>query len=64
MRPECSHSLHRKDRSRKGKPVTADYEILLQGNNLRLREGFLGLANVSLIHTTQGPMLFDALREP
>lgn len=39
--------------------MTADYEILLQGNNLRLREGFLGLANVSLIHTAQGPMLFD-----
>lgn len=36
-----------------------DYEIIVKGNNLRLREGFLGLANLTLIRTAEGPLLFD-----
>lgn len=35
------------------------YEILVKGNSLRLKEGYLGLANISLIRTQAGPMLFD-----
>lgn len=36
-----------------------DYEIIVKGNNLRLREGFLGLANLTLVRTSEGPLLFD-----
>jgi len=36
-----------------------DYEIIVHGNNLRLRDGFLGLANVTLIRGAAGPMLVD-----
>ena len=36
-----------------------DYEIIVKGNNLRLREGFLGLANLTLVETAEGPLLFD-----
>jgi glyoxylase-like metal-dependent hydrolase (beta-lactamase superfamily II) len=35
------------------------YDIIVRGNNLRLRDGFLGLANVTLIRTAIGLMLFD-----
>jgi glyoxylase-like metal-dependent hydrolase (beta-lactamase superfamily II) len=36
-----------------------DYEVIVKGNNLKLREGFLALANVTLIRTPDGPWLFD-----
>lgn len=36
-----------------------DYDIIVHGNNLRLRDGFLGLANVTLIRGAAGPMLVD-----
>ena len=39
--------------------MNPDYEIIVQGNNLRLRDGFLGLANVTLIGGAAGPMLVD-----
>lgn len=39
--------------------MSPDYEIIVHGNNLRLRDGFLGLANVTLIHGAAGPMLVD-----
>lgn len=39
--------------------MAVDYEILVKGSNLRLAEGFLGFANLSLIHTDDGPMVFD-----
>jgi glyoxylase-like metal-dependent hydrolase (beta-lactamase superfamily II) len=39
--------------------MSVDYQIVVKGNNLRLGEGFLGLANLTLIHTQAGPMLFD-----
>ena len=39
--------------------MAVDYEILLHGNNLRTRYGFLGLANATLIHGEDGPILFD-----
>ena len=35
------------------------YEILVQGNNLRLKDDFLGIANITLIHGKHGPILFD-----
>lgn len=39
--------------------MAVDYEIVVKGNNLRLGEGFLGFANLTLIRTEAGPMLFD-----
>src|SRR2546428_2690226 len=39
--------------------MSVEYEIIVPGNNLRLRDGFLGMANISLIHTSEGPMLVD-----
>lgn len=36
-----------------------DYELVLRGSNLGLREGFLALANAVLIRTAEGPVLFD-----
>ena len=39
--------------------MAVDYEILVKGNSLRLPEGFIGLANLSLVHTGSGPMVFD-----
>jgi glyoxylase-like metal-dependent hydrolase (beta-lactamase superfamily II) len=35
------------------------YEILVQGNNLRLKNDFLGVANVTLIRAKAGLILFD-----
>ena len=35
------------------------YEILVQGNNLRLKDDFLGIANVTLIRGQDGLILFD-----
>jgi N-acyl homoserine lactone hydrolase len=35
------------------------YEILVQGNNLRLKDDFLGIANVTLIRAREGLILFD-----
>lgn len=39
--------------------MAVDYDIVVKGNNIRLSEGFLGLANLTLIYTEAGPMLFD-----
>ena len=36
-----------------------EYEVIVKGNNLSLRDGFLALANVTLIATPDGPVLFD-----
>ena len=36
-----------------------DYDIIVKGNNLRLKDGFLGLANSTLILCSDGPVLFD-----
>jgi glyoxylase-like metal-dependent hydrolase (beta-lactamase superfamily II) len=36
-----------------------DYDVIVKGNNLKLRDGFLALANVTLVHTPNGPWLFD-----
>lgn len=36
-----------------------DYEILVRGNNLRLRDDFLGVSSITLMHLPQGPMLVD-----
>lgn len=36
-----------------------DYKVLVQGNNLALKNGFLGLSSIVLIRTPQGPVLFD-----
>jgi len=35
------------------------YEILVQGNNLRLKNDFLGIANITLIRSRSGLTLFD-----
>ena len=39
--------------------MAVDYEVIVKGNNLRLRGGFIGLASLTLIHTEAGPMLYD-----
>ena len=39
--------------------MTVDYDIIVRGNNLSLREGSLGLANVTLVTCDSGPVLFD-----
>jgi N-acyl homoserine lactone hydrolase len=39
--------------------MAVDYEIVVKGNSCSLPEGFIGLANLSLIHTGDGPMMFD-----
>ncbi len=36
-----------------------DYDIIVKGNNLRLKQGFLGLANATLVFSADGPLLFD-----
>ncbi|MDQ0391598.1 MBL fold metallo-hydrolase [Labrys monachus] len=36
-----------------------DYELLVRGNNLRLKDDFLGMSNVTLIQGPSGPILFD-----
>jgi glyoxylase-like metal-dependent hydrolase (beta-lactamase superfamily II) len=36
-----------------------DYEVIVKGNSLRLAEGFLALANATLVFTPDGPVLFD-----
>jgi glyoxylase-like metal-dependent hydrolase (beta-lactamase superfamily II) len=35
------------------------YELLVRGNNLRLRDDFLGIANITLIRGEHGLILFD-----
>lgn len=35
------------------------YDLLVQGNNLRLKDDFLGMSNVTLIGGKSGPILFD-----
>lgn len=39
--------------------MSVHYDILVQGNNLRLADDFLGISTVVLVHTDIGPMLFD-----
>ena len=39
--------------------MAVDYEIIVRGNNLALREGYLALANSTLIACDGGPVLFD-----
>ena len=34
-------------------------EILVEGNSLRLKDDFLGMSTITLIHTADGPILFD-----
>ena len=36
-----------------------DYDVIVRGNNLAFRDGFLALANVTLVFTADGPLLFD-----
>lgn len=36
-----------------------DYEVIVQGNNLRLRDDFLGMSSITLLRSTQGLMLVD-----
>ncbi|MBL27913.1 MAG: MBL fold metallo-hydrolase [Rhodospirillaceae bacterium] len=39
--------------------MALDYEIIVKGNNLRIEDGFLGLANLTLVESDDGPLLFD-----
>jgi glyoxylase-like metal-dependent hydrolase (beta-lactamase superfamily II) len=39
--------------------MTVEYDIVVRGNNLRLKDDFLGIANVTLIRSAGGPLLFD-----
>nr|MDJ0624520.1 MBL fold metallo-hydrolase [Desulfocapsaceae bacterium] len=36
-----------------------EYDIIVQGNNLKLANGFLGISNVTLIKCSGGPILVD-----
>lgn len=36
-----------------------EYEVIIRGNNLRLRDDFLGMSSISLIRLPQGVMLVD-----
>jgi len=35
------------------------YDVIVKGHNLSMRDGFFGLANVTLVSTPGGPILFD-----
>jgi N-acyl homoserine lactone hydrolase len=39
--------------------MKARYEIIVKENNLSTRDGGLGLANLTLVFTEHGPILFD-----
>jgi hypothetical protein len=39
--------------------MAIDYEIVVKGNSGSLPEGFIGLANLTMVHTGEGPMMFD-----
>ena len=39
--------------------MAVDYDIIVRGNNLKTGDGFLGLANATLITCKDGPVLFD-----
>jgi N-acyl homoserine lactone hydrolase len=39
--------------------VRPTYEVLVQGNNLRLRHDFLGISSITLIRSDRGLILFD-----
>ena len=36
-----------------------DYEIIVRGNNLRLKDDFLGMSSITLLHLPQGVLLVD-----
>jgi glyoxylase-like metal-dependent hydrolase (beta-lactamase superfamily II) len=42
-----------------GRPMALDYDVIVKGHNLSMRDGFFGLANVTLVSTPDGPVLFD-----
>lgn len=44
--------------------MAVDYDIVVHGNSVRLPEGFIGLANLTLVHTGEGPMLVDVGHAP
>lgn len=39
--------------------MPVSYDVIVKGNNLKLRDGFLALANATLVFTDDGPVLFD-----
>ncbi len=39
--------------------MAIDYEIIVKGNSLRLRDGYIALANLTLVFTPAGLILFD-----
>lgn len=39
--------------------MTINYDIIVRGNNLGFRGGYFALANVTLVTTPDGPVLFD-----
>ncbi|MCP4327264.1 MAG: MBL fold metallo-hydrolase [Alphaproteobacteria bacterium] len=39
--------------------MPVDYDIIVRGNNLSFEGGFFGLANATLVMSTDGPVLFD-----
>ncbi len=36
-----------------------EYEVIIRGNNLRLRDDFLGMSSITLMRLPQGVMLVD-----
>lgn len=39
--------------------MPVDYDVIVKGNNLAVRDGFLALANATLVFCDDGPLLFD-----
>ena len=35
--------------------MALDYDVIVKGHNLSMRDGFFGLANVTLVSTPDGP---------
>lgn len=44
--------------------MAVEYDNIVKGHSVRLAGGFLGLANLTLINTADGPLLFDVGHTP
>jgi N-acyl homoserine lactone hydrolase len=39
--------------------MAPEYDVIVKGNALAIHEGYLALANATLVETSEGPLLFD-----
>jgi glyoxylase-like metal-dependent hydrolase (beta-lactamase superfamily II) len=56
---EHTHRTKHAHRNRPGDTMATTYEILVPGNSLEWSGGFLGFANLTLVTTSEGTLLFD-----